>query len=285
MSDLPIIDTPQGARRLGCLVPTAFPTAGYPLFADAGLAEIYTLDEVRVTVRQPFGTRSVHGRRERFAGTRYIRNQRSYGSCNGWSTAGVLSRLRELNGQPYVCLSGADAYSQMNGNQDNGSVLADGLKVALANGVAPEELVPWDHVFDRQISAAAKAARARFKGFAAYAVDTQEELASALLVGFLAVVAVHVTDPFMRQDGDGVNLAGNGPGNHSVLVQDLWVGTDGTIQFDMGNSWDTSFCSGGYTKLTWDRHFRETVRNHRFWVLASTSEDQQDDDSPPEIKS
>ena len=278
---LETITTPDGEeRRLGCLVPDTFPT-GFPTFADAFAAEMLTAEQVRAALA---GKPSMWGRRQRFAGKKYVRNQRSFGSCNGWSTAGCLSRLRELRGEPYVCLSGADAYSQMNGGRDQGSVLADGMRIVEANGVAPEDLVPWDHVYTNQISAEARAARARFKGFKAYAVDTELELASALVLGRCGVVAVHATNSFNSQDGDGVNRGGNGPGNHSVGVQDVRLGADGTIQFDMPNSWDVNWCDGGYTWLTWDRHLRETVKYHRFWVMVSTTDDPSDDSSPPPVR-
>lgn len=269
---------------LGCLVPESFPTAAR-CYADAFQGEMRTLDQIRADLAS-FGGRSAYGRRERFAGAKFIRNQRHFGSCNGWSPAGILSRMRFLRGEghEYVSLSGADAYSQMNGGRDNGSLLVDAMRIIEANGIAPESMVPWDQIYTHQISAAAKAARARFKGFATYAVDTEEELATALLLGRMAVVAVHATDSFMRQDGDGVNLGVNGVGNHSVFVQDVRVQRDGTLNYDMGNSWDVTFCSGGYTWLTFPRHLRETIKHHRFWVLASTTDDQGDDSVPPPVK-
>lgn len=278
---LDTITTPDGEdRRLGCLVPATFPTA--TAFADAFRAEMMTLDQVRQALETP--GKSMWGRRERWKGDTYIRNQRSFGSCNGWSTAGALSRMRELRGEPYVCLSGADAYSQMNGGRDNGSVLADGLKLVEAAGIAPESLVPWGHVYSYQISAEAKVARSRFKGFKAYAVDEEAELATALVLGRVGVVAVHATNSFNADDGDGVNRGGNGVGNHSVGVQDLRMDGNGVLHFDMFNSWDIGWCDGGYTWLTWGRHLRETVRNHRFWILLSTTDDPGDDSTPPAAK-
>lgn len=277
-----ITDHAGEERKLGCLVPASFPT-GFPCYADSFQSEIMTLDQVRDVLAQ-FGGRSMYGRRERFAGQKYVRNQRDKGSCNGWSTAGVLSRMRELRGEPYVCLSGADAYSQMNGGQDNGSMLADAMDKVLPSGIAPEEMVPWDRIYPSQISAEAKAARARFRGFKAYAVDTEEELATALVLGRLCVVAVNADNGFMSQDGDGVNLMGNGVGNHSVAVQDIRLQRDGTINYDMLNSWDVTFCSGGYTWLTFARHFRQTIQNHRFWTIVSTSDDDKDSSVPPKVR-
>lgn len=274
-----IIGSDGEERRLGCVVPAAFSTK-YTAFADAFPNEMLTADQIRTALA---GKPSMWGRRERFAGQKYIRNQRNFGSCNGFSTAAMLSRIRELRGEPYVCLSGADAYSQMNGNRDEGSTLQDGM-IVCETGIAPEDMVAWNQIYSSQISAEAKAARLRFRGFKVYAVDTELELASALVIGRCCVVAVHVTQSFYRQDGNGVNQGVNGPGNHSTGVQDIRLQSDGTINYDMANSWDVTWCTGGYTWLTWNGQLRETVKYHRFWVLVSSTDDPQDDSNPPPVK-
>lgn len=270
-------------RRLGCLVPTSFP-AFAPKFADAFAKEMKTIDECRtILAASPNGKTGLWGRRQKWAGPKYIRNQRSHGSCNGFSTAAMLSKMREARGEPYVCLSGADAYSQMNGGQDNGSNLADGMRIVEANGIAPEEDVNWDMIYSSQIPASAKAKRARFKGFTTYAVDEEAELATAMVLGRLGVIAVHVTQNFYYQDGNGVNLAGNGPGNHSVGCQDIRLQDSGTLNYDMPNSWDVTWLDGGHTWLAWAKQLATTVQNHRFWILVSTTDDPSDGSTPPPI--
>lgn len=267
-------------RRLGCLVPTHFPTAART-FEDSFSQLMLTKDEIRAELaNRP--DKVAWKRRQRFAGSKYIRNQHNHGSCNGFSTAAILSRLRELRGEPYVCLSGADAYSQMNGGRDNGSVLSDGVKVCV-NGIAPESLVPWNQIYTSQISEEAKAARKNFKGYQEYAVDSEEELATAMLLGHLGVIAVHATNSYNQQNGDGLNLGGNGVGNHSTGCQDIRLSNDGTIEFDQPNSWDVSWCDGGYSWLRWANHLRETVKYHRFWILVSTGDDTSDGSTPPKI--
>jgi len=266
-------------RRLGCVAPKSFSTK-YTAFADAFPNEMLTIDQIRAAlVNKP----SMWARRERFAGQKYIRNQRNFGSCNGFSTAAMLSRIRELRGEPYVCLSGADAYSQMNGGHDDGSALQDGM-IVVENGIAPEDLVAWNQIYTSQISSEAKASRLRFRGFKVYAVDEELELASALVIGRCCVVAVHVTQSFYQQDGNGVNRGVNGTGNHSVGVHDIRLQSDGTLNYDQPNSWDVTWCTGGYTWLTWNGQLRETVKYHRFWVLVSTTDDPQDNSNPPPVK-
>jgi hypothetical protein len=273
---LDTITTPDGVdRRLGCLVPTVFPTA-YPKFGDR--VKAMSLDAIRA---QLAGKPAAFGRRNVFKGRKWIRNQGQFGACNGWSTAGTLSRARVLRGigtaEDAVILSGADAYSQMNGGQDNGSMLADAMGVVVT-GIAPESMVPFDHIYSSQIGAAARAERAKYQGFEVEAVDSQEELATALILGYVGIVAVHVAGNFNNLDGRGVCQGGNGPGNHSVGVDDIRVSPDGTLEFDMPNSWDTTWGEGGRCWLQWDRHLRQTVTNHRFWLLRSTGDG---GDSPP----
>ena len=276
---LDTITTPDGVdRRLGCLVPASFP-ASAPRWADrVGAGTVLALDQIRA---QLAGRPSAFGRRAIFTGRKWIRNQWQFGSCNGWSTALALSRERVLRGQATaldaVILSGADAYSQMNGGQDNGSMLYDGIKVVEA-GIAPESMVPYDRIYTSQISAAAKTERAKYRGFEPEAVDSQEEFATALLLGFPGVVAVHVAGAFNSLDGRGVCQGGNGPGNHSVGIDDIRVAPDGTLEFDMFNSWDTTWGDGGRCWLTWNRHLQTTVQYHRFWILRSAIDG---GDSPP----
>jgi hypothetical protein len=274
---LDTITTPDGVERwLGCLVPDTFPAADR--WADRNVGAVLTLDQIRT---QLAGKPSAFGRRTVFKGKKWIRNQYSTSACNGWSTALALSRARVLRGQgtieDAVILSGSDAYSQMNGGQDQGSHLVAAMKIVV-NGIAPESMVPWNKIFSSQISGEAKAIRQKYQGLEPEAVDTQEELASAVLLGFPAVIAVHANGAFNQLDGRGVCQGGNGPGNHSVGADDIRVAPDGTLEFDMFNSWDTTWGDGGRCWLTWARHLRETVKYHRFWILRSATDG---GDGPP----
>lgn len=268
-------ETPDGeSRGLGCRLPATFPTG--KAFADLDGVRILTLDEIRNTLA---GAKNFFNRRETF-GPAWIGNQRTTSACNGWMTARALSRSIFLRSGVTVLLSGADAYSQMNGGRDNGSALADGMRICMTNGIAPESMVPWNQIFSHQISAEAKAARSRFKGFELYAVDTQEELASGLLAGFVGGVAVHVANGFDAQDSDGVCRGGNGPGNHAVCVDDMGMLASGELVFDMPNSWGTTWGDQGRTRLTWNRHLRQSVQNHRFFLIRSAIDDSQGTNPP-----
>lgn len=270
---------PDGrAYGTGLLLPDAFPAEG-PKFADAFRPSMLTADEVRARLA-PLGGKSLWGRREKWAGRKYISYQRTTSACNGHAVANMTSKARELRGEPYVLLSGADAYSQMNGGRDQGSTLADGVKVC-ESGIATDATVPWNLIYARQIPAAAREERLRFKGFTTYAVDDEDELATAMLLGRVAVIAVHVANSFYQVDGDGVNRGVNGVGNHSVGSQDIKMLSDGTLCFDMPNSWDITWGDGGHTWLTWKKQLQMTVKYHRFFVVVSTTDDPGDGSTPP----
>lgn len=154
--------------------------------------------------------------RQRFDST-WIKNQRTKNSCQGFASAGTVQRARVRRGLKRVNLSGAYAYSLVNGGRDRGSMLEDGM-VACEQGYATEETVPWDAIYPSLYNATkAKAEAARFKAREVYAVRTEQGLFSALASGFDCVVAVHADDGFMRLDSRGVAGGGNGPGNHAVL--------------------------------------------------------------------
>ncbi len=262
---------------LGCLVPDEFPT-GFTKAEDA--IPMLKLDEIRATLS---GKKSLYNRREIF-GPDWISNQRSTSACNGHATAGALSQAMYVKsgGKEKVLLSGADAYSQMNGNRDNGSTLAAGMKV-VTSGIALASSVPYNLIFSNQIPAAAKAERARFRGLEPYAVDTEEEFATGLALGFMGVIAVHVAGNYDKLDGDGISKGGNGTGNHAVRVDDIGMLSDGTLTYDSPGSWGATWGQDGRCRFTWNRHLRTTVGNHRFWLIRSALEDPQGD-TPPEIK-
>lgn len=257
---------------LGCNVPEAFPVAAS---ASDRLATVYKLDQIRATLS---GKKSLYNRREVIP-VEFISHQRSTSACNGHATSGALGEsIYVLTGEKNV-LSGSDSYARMNGGRDQGSTLADGMKV-VQGGIALASSVPWNMIYESQIPASAKAERARFKGLEPFAADTEEEFASGIVQGYIGVVAVHVAGGYDRMDGDGVCLGGNGPGNHAVRANDIRMLSDGTLVYPSPGSWGVGWGDGGHTSFTWSRHFRESVKYHRFWLLRGVTEDPQSANPP-----
>lgn len=257
---------------LGCLVPDEFPVSG-----PAIPFPVLTLDQIR---NELAGKQSQYGRRKVFD-LSWNSNQQHTSACNGHATARVLSRSIYVKTGEKVLLSGADAYSQMNGGRDQGSTLANGMRV-VTNGIATEDLVPWDHIYSSQIGAEPRIDRARHRGFEPIPVDTEEEFATGLLLGWFGVVAVQVDRAGLYEsvDGNGVCRGGNGAGNHAVGIDDLRLNPSDTsiIDYDQFGSWGSHVAR---TFLQWQKQLRDTVRNHRFWLLRSVLDDPQGAAPPP----
>jgi len=208
-------------------------------------------------------------------------NQGRTNACNGHATAATLARslYAKTGGRLSVRLSGADAYSQMNGGSDRGSSLANGMKV-VANGIALEATVAEDDIYCRRNRDQALRERPRFRGLDPIAVDEEEEFATGLLEGRFGVVAVQVDKRgrYESVDDRGVSQGGNGSGNHAVGIDDIRLAPDGVIEYGQFGSWGDH---AAYVWLRWNQHFRDSVRNHRFWLLEAALDDPQGDNPPP----
>lgn len=263
---------PDGTQvGTGLQVPTSLSTS-FPAYETSGSM----LPRADVEAVAKAGT--ARGR-DRFDKT-FIKSQGKHGSCQGFASALALTRARVRRGQERVDLSGAFAYSLVNGGRDNGSMLEDGLRVSESVGYATEATVPWDAIYpSRYDRAKAMAEAARFRGFEVYSVRTELALLSALASGFDCVVAVHADNAFMKLDARGVAGYANGPGNHAVGADGLsW---DGEVLVDSFNSWGLSYGREGRMYLTWDHHLTQTNKYHNFYAMRSTLDDPQGNNPPP----
>lgn len=202
---------------------------------------------------------------------KWIMNQHTHGSCNGFAEAAVYSKCRKLRGiNDDLLFSGAYAYSLMNGGQDNGSVLEHGMQKLKTDGICLATTVTWEMIYPRLQPAHAKAEAAKHKGLIVYPCETLQGLRTGLAQGFPAVVAVHAGGGFQKLDSRGIAGISNGRGNHSVHCDDL-VMVDGVEVFDHANSWGLGYGNRGRSYLTQD-HFSQTFSSHVFYLCASTVE-------------
>ena len=211
--------------------------------------------------------------RKRFSPDRWIRNQGSRGSCNGFAGAWALSRARVMAGLPFVALSGEFLYSMINGGRDSGSMLDDGMKAIQERGVAREDLVKHESYLWSQMSAEARQDADNHKAFEAYRVDSELGLASGLVLGFIGVVAVHASNAWSSLSG-GISRRSLGPGNHAVCCQD--VGWNGRLTFDIANSWGRNWGDNGHTWNTWNDHLIEPNKYHDFYLIRGVTDEIED---------
>lgn len=256
-----------------------------PEVRDSGLPryqlsqKMLSMDQIKSILDDP----SRVAARMRFPFAEWIKNQGQRSSCNGFACAKALERARVIQGMPHVALSGEGAYAQMNGGRDQGSALSSGMKVLLDSGVPPESMVPSQEYLWNRISQQAKDARSRFKAAECYAIESEMELASALAIGFVCVIAVHASGSYSQLDSDGVSGQSLGSGNHSVGAQDVRI-RNGELQFESFNSWGTRWGQNGHNWVTWRRHLSSTIRYHQFFAVRAAHDDPQGN-NPPVVRS
>lgn len=260
-----IVDDNGEVRRLGSLAPpenfvSAFKLweAEKPVWDDADIKRVITHPD-----RTP--------RRVLFDFKKWIQNQFSKGSCNGYGAAGALSKARFLRGiQDFLLLSGAYVYSLINGGRDNGSALEDGLRVIQSHGAPPESLVPWDKIYPKLQPPNAKAEALKHRGLDCYAAQTMQGFRTGIAAGYVGIIAVHAGSKFQRLNQNGIAGVDSGGGNHAIHCDDL-VFKNGTELFDAVNSWGLNYGDNGRAYLHQDS-FAQTFGRHTFYLIGSTEE-------------
>lgn len=271
MNLLPELTVNGRKRKLGTLLPPKGFVSSLPVFESA----VEPLDNstlVRIAKSNTAVGRTLFG-------SDYIQDQGQYGSCNGWAGSGVLTRARVRRGLKPVQLSGAYLYSLINGGQDRGSMLDDGMQALTSKGCATLGTVKANQIYPSKYDKSkANREASRFKAFECYQINSQEGLWTALALGFDVVVAVHAGNSFSQIDRNGVAGVNNGNGNHAVLADGLLY-AGGEIVADGANSWGTRWGDKGRMLLRW-KHFQQTIGIHRFYAIRSTTDG---DDSPPRV--
>lgn len=268
MSDYEKVNVEGQTFSTGLLVPTQNVSA-LPRYSAAG--PVWTKDQILEAIkdRQP--------RREIF-GDSWIKNQNGVGACAGYAAASALERARHRAGHDYVELSGDAIYAAVNGGYDRGSMLDDNMQWLSRHGIPPAEMVKRHEYRKSKISRSAYAAGERFRGFEAYFLETEIELASALANDFFVAIAVHAGNG--GRGPDGMIDWKNGPGNHCVVTDDLRY-RNNQFEFEFPNSWGLRWGDRGRAHVTWRGHLSNPIRYHKFYAIRSATADPEGDNPPP----
>jgi hypothetical protein len=261
-----VIDSTGKLRRLGTLIPSSAMLAKapyntfediYPEWDDSQILQALTHPDRR-KMRQLFDRT-------------WKLDQHQFGSCNGFAAAGGLGKARYLRGlQDHYLFSGAYLYSLMNGNRDEGSLLIDGLNLLKSSGCCRQEFCNYNQIYRNQYNTAnADADAAKFKGLNLLKIRTPRGLRTAGAIGYMIIACVHVGNNFMRVT-NGYSGLDRGPGNHSILLQDMQL-IDNIESFDHDGSWGADYGTNGNSWLTMS-HFTDTMRYHQFYAISSTVE-------------
>jgi hypothetical protein len=199
----------------------------------------------------------------------WILDQKSHGSCCGHGCAGALMKARYRRNLGKELLSGAYVYSKINGGQDRGALLEDGMAELSSKGACKLSTVGWDAIYPNRYKPEADVEASNYKGFELYKAGTLQGLWTGLALKFDAVIAVHVGNSFMHLDQQGISGIDGGPGNHCIHADGIrWAGKRVANSV---NSWGVSFGDKGRSALT-NEHFRQTFQYHTFFLLRSTSD-------------
>jgi hypothetical protein len=210
-------------------------------------------------------------------GDKWIKDQDGRGACAGYAAASALERAREYRGLEYVELSGDAIYAAVNGGRDQGSGLENNMKWLRDNGIPPASEVPRWEYRKSKIPAKAYQEGKRFKGFECFALNSELELASAIVAGFACVIAVHAGNGGLSADS--LIQWSNGAGNHSVCCDDLRY-RGSVLEVQIPNSWGLKWGERGRGWLQWARHLSNPVKNHMFYAIRSAIDDTQGDNPP-----
>lgn len=270
-TDIPWFRDANGQiRRCGSLtLPEGF-VSSYKTYEEEH--PVYDDDQIEELITDP---KRVAGRR--MFGTEWVMDQKSHGSCNGYAGAAGLSKARYLRGiRDKLLLSGAYVYSKINGHQDRGSILEDGMAAIQEYGACPLSLVGWDAIYPERQPRTADAEAAKHRGLACWAIQTKQGFRTALALRTPVIVAVQAGSRFQQLSSGGIAGVNSGVGNHAVHCDDIRI-INGVEVYDHQNSWGISYGQMGRSYLTWD-HFVDTFRGeghrgmHLFYAIGSTEE-------------
>lgn len=287
MAEVEQFKLPDGTLvSTGNLVPDELPRA----YAEFPQAQLLDPSEAERLIKK----RDYKKVRTKFAP--WMINQSSVGKCNTSAAAGAFYRVRDITGQKHVALADNYMYYHINGGQDRGSMLDDGMAFLKDQGFAPRVLPSGEigHLVynERQVPDAIKreadAAAHRFKGWEPYRVPEDYEgfkqtIVTAIAREYPIVMAWHVGNSSMRLQ-NGYAVQGRGPGNHaSFFHAGKWVGGKDLVHPDLCNSWGPSkdamygpqgsgWGEGGFGLMTMESAF-QCRKYHDFYVITGAVED------------
>lgn len=209
-------------------------------------------------------------------GTQFITNQRSHGSCVGYSAAQAEMRMRALRGLKFYVLSGAYIYSFINGGRDNGAQITDALDVLVKHGTCLESTVDWNTIYRAQASRGDAEAQ-RFRMGEGVVVQSFDEAGTALQMGMIPQFALEVGNNFENLDSDGVAGFSPGGGNHSVHADGMKLSSRGAWLLDTPNTWGVGFGQQGRA-FTSEKHFSSVQQDA--YVHVDQLQDPQDETNP-----
>jgi hypothetical protein len=214
----------------------------------------------------------------------WILNQGDHGSCVANGAVGGLRRARFLAGATDVPLGPGALYAQVNGGQDNGAIIADGISALTTKGTCSFNTVGQEPIYLDLLPTGWGAEAKRFRSEQVYHAGTYDEIVSGILLGFIAVYGFMVGDNFESYDQYGVAGRSNGPGNHCNGADGVALLPDGRWVLDDFNSWDYSWgpWQNGRVYIS-EAHLMSGGDNADAWLIQAPREDPLEPLEPPHV--
>lgn len=261
----------------------------YPLsFKPFPETQVRSFEECMSILQHPNRTPA----RKRWGQDKLI-NQGHRSSCNAYMAAAMWMRANFYATSEWVDVSPEFVYMHINGGQDNGSMLDDGMVFGADVGfcrkkINGEQLIPYESYRKSDISMeamryATQDAKNQRSGECYQMPNSSASKCWAALISCLVGrgvvgLAVHVGDQYMRSG----KIAGfdRGNGNHAICGDDVIPLTNNPRGFEdlaisSPQSWGTGFADGGWTQIT-IKHIEQPCKVHALYGIRSvlTNEDQ-----------
>lgn len=208
-----------------------------------------------------------------------IKDQGSFGACNGHAAASSLEDARYVAGMNYLALSAWLIYAKLCNGSDRGSSIAEALTLLQESGTCSDSLVTHGVINPRRLSAEANEDAARFKIEIGYKLESFRDLCTACQLRIPFNFSVPVNASFNDLDSDGV--PGNRYGWHNHAVSGGFAmrksGKHGWL-IGMRNSWGTRWGQSGYCWIG-----EKNVQGRGFDAYGVFAAEVDPKDVPPEV--
>jgi len=215
---LGLLPETEESRKLRASMPTFsdyLAEAGLPLYSESEWTEGGDIDDF---------------------GPEFVLDQQQTSGCVGFSDAAAEMKARAMRGMEFEILSGAFAYSLVNGGYDGGAQILDACRASQSHGYARKSDFDLPHIYWYQVPESVKQDAQTRTSSLRYPINSLEEFFTALMLGYPVQHGVCASGRFNYIDENGVAGYGGNQANHSVhSYARKRIG--GVMHAIMGNTW------------------------------------------------